>query len=446
MCSFVFTNQEIKNENEINKFIKLRGPDYTNKVTINKFTFIHNLLSITGKFTIQPFIKNDIVLVYNGEIYNYKDFGNYNSDGECLIPLYKEFGENFISKLDGEFAIALIDFNKRIILLATDVFATKPLWVNNERGFTASIYESPLKVLGLQNNRKIDANRIIVYFLDDFSIKSEREWYKFDLKQFKHNFDDWNMAFSQSVAKRAKSNIRERIFIGLSSGYDSGSICCEMLKQGINFKSYTVVGTHENRQILTERHNKMRSVGLNPEVSPYTHNSPLRNIAHNYIINNVEQFYYKTYSSSSNYNEFNLSIYDDNGANGLSHVASLAKKDGYKIYLSGQGADEIFADYGFGGNKMYSHSNFGGLFPEDLKSIFPWASFYGSSQISYLMKEESIAGSYGIEARYPFLDPQVVQEFLWISSKLKNKWYKSVLHNYLIINKFPFDIGRKVGF
>lgn len=446
MCSFVFTNQEIKNENEINKFIKLRGPDYTNKFVKNGFTFIHNLLSITGNFTIQPFIQDDIVLVYNGEIYNYKDFGNYNSDGECLIPLYKEFGESFVNKLDGEFAIALIDFNKRIILLATDVFATKPLWVNNEKGFSASIYESPLKSLGLKNNRKIEANRIIVYSLNDFTVKSEKEWFKFDLNQYKNSFEDWNIAFSKSIAKRAKTNVREKIFIGLSSGYDSGSICCELLRQGIRFKSYTVIGTHENRQILNERHNQMRMFGLNPEVSPYTHNSPLRNIAHDYILNNVEQFYYKTYSSSSNYNEFNLSIYDDNGANGLSHVASLAKKDGYKIYLSGQGADEIFADYGFGGNKMYSHSNFGGLFPEDLSSIFPWASFYGSSQISYLMKEEAVAGSYGIEARYPFLDPQVVQEFLWINSKLKNKWYKSVLHNYLTVNNFSFDVGKKVGF
>jgi len=446
MCSFIFTNQEIKNENDINRFIKLRGPDYTNKLNMNGFTFIHNLLSITGEFKVQPFIDGDIVLVYNGEIYNYKDFGDYKSDGECLIPLYKEFGENFIKKLDGEFAISLIDFKKRIIILATDVFATKPLWVNNSKGFSASIYESPLKALGFNNNRKIDANKIIVYSLDDFSIKSEREWFTFDLKQFKNNFEDWNNAFAESISKRAKSNIKEKIFIGLSSGYDSGSICCELLKQKINFKSYTAIGTHENKDIIKDRYDRMRSVGLDPFISNYTHHSNMREIAHKYIMDNVEQFYFKTYSSSSNYNEYNLSIYDDNGSNGLSHIASLAKKDGYKIYISGQGADEIFSDYGFGGNKIYSHSNFGGLFPKDLNTIFPWASFYGSSQISYLMKEEAVAGSYGIEARYPFLDPMVVQEFLWIKSELKNKWYKSVLHNYMTSNNFLFDVGKKIGF
>jgi len=446
MCSFVFTNQQIKNEEELNKFIKLRGPDNTNKISINGFTFIHNLLSITGKFTIQPFVEDDIVLVYNGEIYNYKDFGEYESDGECLIPLYKQFGENFISKLDGEFAISLIDFKKRIILLATDVFATKPLWVNNEKGFSASIYESPLKSLGLNSNRKVEANRIIIYSLDDFMVKSEKQWFKFDLIQHKNHFDDWNIAFANSIAKRAKSNVRENVFIGLSSGYDSGAICCEMIRQGIKFKAYSVVGTHKNKDILNKRHELMKLAGSLPELTQYTHGNHLRPIAHDYILKNVEQFFYRTYSSSSNYNEFNLSIHDDNGANGLSHVASLAKKDGYKIYLSGQGADEIFSDYGFNGGKMYSHSNFGGLFPEDLSTIFPWASFYGSSQISYLMKEEAVAGAYGLEARYPFLDPMVVQEFLWITRELKNKWYKSVLHKYLSTNQFPFDVGVKVGF
>ena len=61
-------------------------------VNISGLTFIHNLLSITGNFTIQPFIENNIICLYNGEIYNY---GDYKSDGECLIPLYKKHGFDF---------------------------------------------------------------------------------------------------------------------------------------------------------------------------------------------------------------------------------------------------------------------------------------------------------------------------------------------------------------
>ena len=44
----------------------------------------------------KPFEDDNIICMFNGEIYNYSKFGNYKSDGECLIPLYKEYGDDFI--------------------------------------------------------------------------------------------------------------------------------------------------------------------------------------------------------------------------------------------------------------------------------------------------------------------------------------------------------------
>jgi asparagine synthetase B (glutamine-hydrolysing) len=124
----------------------------------------------------------------------------------------------------------------------------------------------------------------------------------------------------------------------------------------------------------------------------------------------------------------------------------MAIKNGNKIFLSGQGADEIYSDYGFLGIKKYPHSNFGGNFPETLENIFPWPSFFNSSMESYLAKEEYVAGSYGIEARYPFLDKKVVQEFLNLKSEVKNSHYKSVLYYYLRENNYPFVEDEKIGF
>ena len=49
------------------------------------------------------------------------------------------------------------------------------------------------------------------------------------------------------------------------------------------------------------------------------------------------------------------------------------------------------------------------------------------------MKEEIIGGSHGIEQRYPFLDKEVVQEFLWLKPELKNKYFAFkliILYNY----------------
>lgn len=440
MCSFIFTDKKIEDLEYVNFFTKFRGPDKTTYVDVNGYSFVHNILSITGDFIEQPFIDYDdeIVCVYNGEIYNYQEFGDYNSDGECLIPLYKKFGENFVRHLDGEFAIVLIDYKNNFLIFSSDVFATKPIWFSIGNEVAIASYESSIKRLGFKNIEKLDANKTKIYNLKTREFIKELSVFDFDLNQYKESFDDWIFAFQQSIFKRTK-NLREKLFIGLSSGYDSGAISCELNRQNIPYKAYTLVGS-EDIDTLNRRYAlfKSNSSGefLNDNRWGY---KP-------YINRNVEEFYYKIYSSSSDYNEYDLRLQDDNGSCGLSMICDYAKKDGRKVYLSGSGSDEIFSDYGFGGVKKYPHSNFGGLFPEDLSTIFPWASFYGSTMLSYLAKEEYVAGSYGIETRYPYLDKYVVQEFLWITSKLKNSNYKSVLFEYLTKLDFPFVKDIKIGF
>jgi len=137
---------------------------------------------------------------------------------------------------------------------------------------------------------------------------------------------------------------------------------------------------------------------------------------------------------------------NDNGAIGMGHICERGRSEGQLIYLSGSGADEIFSDYGFEGIKHFRHSTIGGKFPDELERVFPWKNFYDNTQRAYLMKEEHVSGTHGIEGRYPFLDTAVVQEFLWLKPELKNAHYKSVLHNYMIAQDYPFDMQQKVGF
>ena len=95
---------------------------------------------------------------------------------------------------------------------------------------------------------------------------------------------------------------------------------------------------------------------------------------------------------------------------------------------------------------MSGQSELLGLFPKDLTTCFPWRNFYYGTQQAYLAKEENVAGSLGIETRYPFLDKKVVQEFLWLSTELKNKNYKAPLCEYLTRNNVPFEKEVKLGF
>ena len=57
-----------------------------------------------------------------------------------------------------------------------------------------------------------------------------------------------------------------------------------------------------------------------------------------------------------------------------------------------------------------------------------------------------IAGLFGIEGRYPYLDKNTPQEFLRLTAKLKNSCYKNCIANFLEIHNYPFEKEIKIGF
>jgi len=259
MCGILFTNKEINDLQKVIKYLVRRGPDHTEHKIINNYNFVHVLLSMTGTdFTIQPFVYDNIVIMLNGEIYNYKDFGDFNSDGECIIESYKKYGNDFIKYLDGEFAIILVDFNKNELIYSTDIFSTKPLWkAIDGNNIGISSYESCLKELNFNNIEQVKANTTIKFDLNsldsnDNALEDKRTVYDFDLRQFKTNYDDWNTAFENSVRKRV-INTKHGIYIGLSAGYDSGLIACVLNKLRVNHKAYSILGS-ENPDIILKRH------------------------------------------------------------------------------------------------------------------------------------------------------------------------------------------------
>ncbi len=430
MCGFGVSNKT--GLDKVNAFCRKRGPDLTNIKQINDIFFLHNLLHITGDVTPQPFIKDNIACVFNGEIYNYKKFGNYSRDGHCIIDVYKNAGDDFVKQFDGEFALCLIDFERRKIIIAVDTFSCKPLWYQfDDRNFCVASYNSQLQGLGFVNGVKLKSNTTQIYNLDSKKLIGYYNNRTFDINQHKKTYDDWISAFTASIKKRT-ANTTQGMFIGMSSGYDSGAIACELTKQNVPFKAYSVLN-NENNDILQKRFDQVK----------LTEKFVLSETEFNFwkmeLKNNCENFVYGDGKRS-------YDIKQDQASYGLSSICSRANKENRKIYFSGQGADEIISDYGFGGKKIYKHSGFGGLFPKDLNGFFPWHSFYDGTQVQYLNKEEYVAGHFGIETRYPFLDNDLVQEFLWLDSDLKNAKYKSCLDEYLQQNNFPFEPREKRGF
>ena len=407
MCGILIS----KREDADNFFIQRRGPDCTARVLLNGYYFTHNLLHITGKPTPQPFVDGDVVCLYNGEIYNhaYRD-----SDGEVLIPLYREYGDDFARHLDGEFAVALYDFGRGVALFATDPFATKPLWRN---GTEAASYHS-----GVGGEQVPPDTTVIVDLATGEAREQRAGTFDFD-HQHKDTYDDWIAAFDRAMAKRAY----DHSFINLSSGYDSGAIDCALSRMGTEYKAFSIEG-QENLELLRRRNRTGRILRITEEI----------------IVEKRE--YLRTYAEPYTYRFVNPDgslivhdMLDDKATVGMAAIYALANQEGRKVNFSGQGADEIMSDY----SQWPRATQLKGVFPEKLEI---WRNFFGNYQRAYLTKEEYIAGAFGIETRYPFLDRDVVQEFLWLTPELKNRNYKAPLYEYLARNDYPFDVGKKTGF
>lgn len=203
-------------------------------------------------------------------------------------------------------------------MFSTDIFKTKPLWFSldgNDIG--VSSYKSDLEYLGHSDIVKAKPNTIYNYDLKTFKLKEE-VLYEFELTQYKDSFDDWIRAFEASIRKRT-ANTDEKFFIGLSSGYDSGAIFNELLKNRVDFAAYSIVG-EENEALLLERH-KMHNNTVVLDNSKDNLNVIIR-----YIARNCEKYKHPYYD-----------MLQDESSWGLGLLCMQAIKDGRKVFLSGSG-------------------------------------------------------------------------------------------------------------
>lgn len=443
MCSFLVTTLHIVNLLLVNYYMAFRGPDKTNMFTHERVTFVHNLLHLTGVRTVQPFYdkSNEVVCLFNGEIYNYKALGEefgktYASDGYCLTDMYHKYGEKFPQRLDGEFALVCVDFRNGLIVSSTDVFGIKPLWYAVEDGeIGLASYESALLRLGFRAPIEQDPNAIVVLDLRTLRELRRHAVHAFDLRQYKTDTRDWQAAFERAVSKRIGA-LQYDVFIGLSGGYDSGAISCALNRLGQKHYAFTILG-NEGRALIERRLDRTRAT-----CTPFLYDMSVEQFRQTRAVleRTCEPYQYHEHDGSR------TPLLADKAATGLAFICGEAKSRGMRIYLSGSGADEIISDYGFNGVKFYPHSSFGGKFPERLEDVFPWRSFFLGTQRNYLRKEEYVAGAYSMEGRYPFLDTDVVQEYLWLAASVKNSLYKRPIHDYLTAHQYPFEPGHKIGF
>jgi asparagine synthase (glutamine-hydrolysing) len=119
-----------------------RGPDAQKIWVHNNVALSHQRLSIIDldPRSDQPFIKNGLVIIFNGEIYNYKQLKNEilklvpdiefttTSDTEVLLELYRIKKEKCLDDLAGMFVFAIYEIETGNLFIARDHFGIKPVF------------------------------------------------------------------------------------------------------------------------------------------------------------------------------------------------------------------------------------------------------------------------------------------------------------------------------
>lgn len=264
MCGIYLTNipfKEIEIKNKLQK-MKYRGPDHTGILKLDDINLGHLRLSILDLDTRsnQPFQHKHFTMVYNGEIYNFKDIRTKleilgysfktTSDTEVLIKGYEAWGENVLSKLNGMFAFAIYDSQKKEIFCARDRLGVKPFYYYwNEGEFeicsqlkplinskskiskkAVSIFldygyvPSPYSIL--ESVFKLQPGKFLIISLNDKTRKIHEYWNLKQTKTLDISYEDAKKQVKELLKDAVKIRMQSDVPLGtfLSGGIDSALV------------------------------------------------------------------------------------------------------------------------------------------------------------------------------------------------------------------------------
>lgn len=363
MCGINGIVSKIKKKEELihkmNDRILHRGPNAEGVYVDEKLALGQRRLSIIdlagGN---QPIYNEDksILVMYNGEIYNYqelkKELKNHkfktNSDTEVLVHGYEEWGYDLLKKLRGMFAFCIYDKNKNELFIARDHFGIKPLYYyQNKEGFLfaseiKSFLEIPFfhkelnkEMLGayltfsftpgektfFKNVYKLEPGHYMIYNLNT-NKKKINKYFKLEFSKTDKSYDEVVNEISKTMKDSVKHHLISDVEVGsfLSSGIDS-SYLVSLARPD---KTYTV--GYENKkyseiEYAKDLTNRLGITNISDKISKQEYMKAISDV------------YYHMDEPTTD--ACSIAVY---------FLSKLASKD-VKVVLSGEGADEFFGGY-----------------------------------------------------------------------------------------------------
>lgn len=356
-----------------------RGPDtqqgYSTQVVDLKLFQGHTRLSIIDLSVggSQPMFSDDeqIVITYNGEIYNHLELkeqylkGEYfksTSDTEVLLKLYQKKGIGCLSLLNGDFAICIHDKNTNKVYLVRDRLGVKPLyfyWQNETliyaseiksilaAGITAELNKeavqrffvykySPEQETLFKNINRVDPAHYLEYELSSKSITAHRYW-ELPPQDSKMPYGEAKEELEMLIADATKIRLMADVPVGsfLSGGIDSSILAYYM---------------RDHKEILhfcaSKNEEDLKKEGSS---SDYQY---ARRLADEWKLH-LEQIHIGSEELNKKQLDKVLHFGDDLIADGSqipSYLITQQAAKKIKVILTGMGADEIF--YGYAGHQL----------------------------------------------------------------------------------------------
>ena len=453
MCSIVGLQGNV-NAEDIVKMLKVsknRGPDssgvYLDKIYENinldefdydgtcQIAFGHNLLSIYDSDTRmskpQPVSNENLVLVFNGELYNFNTLKNFlskvgvdaeiTSDADALLYLIDFYAEKLdflkavqsaIKLIDGDYALAVWDSQN--LAIARDPLGVKPLFYsqNDEiKGFAST--KQSLKEAGFTDIITLKPEHILYNWQD---ISPAQPLYE---KVFEGDVAKIDKMLRLSVVKRIEG--LSEIGVIFSGGLDSSYIAL-LLKEiseniPLKIKLYAV-GVEGSKDVEAAIY-ASKFLNLDLEIFEVTEDA-VREALPSVV----------------------KAIGDDNlmkvGVGLTTYFATkMVARDGLKVAISGQGADELF-----GGYKRYVQSFIDGTLNYDLR--VDMSKMYHVN----LERDDACSMLNSVELRLPFLDKKLVELVLNIPDNKKivsmhDDMRKSILRKLAFEEGLDYEIAYR---